>query len=223
MQDLNDKITGGSLLATEWNEVPSELQNVIEGLGLVLSGGDLNQLGKAIAGYVANGTFYTDSGAANAYVLSVVGLKQAPTAYTDGFTASFRADNSNTGATTVNVVGLGAVAVFSKGAALVGGEIVAGETVGVVYDAANTRFDLAPTSAPAVAGYNAITKTYVIDVPAANAPVPFDIDTIVTPLTSKTIGPTGSGADYIWTELDALPAGTGAILVNIFLRATCPM
>ena len=49
MQDLNDKVTGGTLTAAEWNEVPSELQNVIEGLGITLSGADLNQLGKAIS------------------------------------------------------------------------------------------------------------------------------------------------------------------------------
>ncbi len=86
MEDLNDKITGGTLLATEWNQVPSEIQNVIEGLSISLSAGDLDQLGKGIAGYVANGTFYTDSGIADAYVLTQIGLKQGPTAYTDGMT-----------------------------------------------------------------------------------------------------------------------------------------
>ena len=47
-------------------EVPSEIQNIIETFGIALSSGDLNQLGKAISGYIANGTFYTDSGAADA-------------------------------------------------------------------------------------------------------------------------------------------------------------
>ena len=107
MQDLNDKVTGGTLGAAEWNQVPSELQNVIESLGIVLSSGDLNQLGKAIAGYVANGAFYTDGGVADAYSLSVVGSKQGPTEYTDGMLAVFRAGNVNTGASTVNVAGLG--------------------------------------------------------------------------------------------------------------------
>ncbi len=107
MEDLNNKVTGGTLTAAEWNQVPGEIQNVIEALGIVLSSGDLNQLGKAIAGYVANGSFYTDSGAANAYVLATVGLKQTPTAYTDGMTVSFIAANVNTGASTINVAGLG--------------------------------------------------------------------------------------------------------------------
>jgi hypothetical protein len=107
MEDLNDKITGGTLTAPEWNQVPSEIQNVIEGLGITLSSGDVNQLGKAIAGYVANGAFYTDSGAADAYVLSVVGSKQAPTAYTDGMRVRCIIGNTNTGASTANVASLG--------------------------------------------------------------------------------------------------------------------
>ena len=143
MLDLNDKVTGGSLSASEWNQVPSEIQNVIEDTGQVLSGGDLSQLGKGIANYSANGYFYTDSGAADAHVLSVIGIKQAPTAYADGFTAVFRAGNDNTGATTVNVETLGVKNIFYDGAALVGGEIVSGDLISIVYDNANGRFDLA--------------------------------------------------------------------------------
>lgn len=144
MQDLNDKITGSDLTASEWNQVPSEIQNVIEGLGQTLSGADLNQLGKGIAGYVANGYFYTDSGAADAYVLTEIGSKQAPTAYTDGFRGVFRAGNANTGASTVNFATLGVKNIFFDGAALIGGEIVAGAIVTLIYDLANGRFDLIP-------------------------------------------------------------------------------
>lgn len=114
MQDLNDKVTGGTLTAAEWNEVPSEIQNVIEGLGITLSGADLNQLGKAISGYVANGDFYTDSGIVNAYVLTTIGSKQSPTAYTDGMRVSFIPGNTSTGATTVNVAGLGVKSVQTE-------------------------------------------------------------------------------------------------------------
>ena len=143
MDDLNDKSTGDNLSAPEWNQLPSEIQNVIEGLSQTLSGADLNQLGKGIAGYVANGDFYTDSGAADAHVLTAIGSKQSPTAYTDGFTARFRAAASNTGATTINVATLGVKNIFSDGAALTGGEITSGELITVVYDNANGRFDLA--------------------------------------------------------------------------------
>lgn len=143
MQDLNDKITGNVLTAAEWNEVPSEIQNVIEGLGQVLSSGDLNQLGKGIAGYVANGTFYTDSGVADAYVLSVIGLKQVPTAYTDGFKVRFLAGNANTGASTINVASLGV-----KNLKMVGGVtppvdiIRAGATIEAVFNGTDFILDI---------------------------------------------------------------------------------
>lgn len=112
MQDLNDKVTGNTLSAAEWNEVPSELQNVIAALGIAFSSGDLNQLGKGITGYAAAGHFYTDGGAANAYSLTAVGGKQglhALSANTDGALVRFRpANNSTLAAPTVNVNGLGA-------------------------------------------------------------------------------------------------------------------
>lgn len=144
MDDLNDKLTGGNLTASEWNQPMSEIQSVIEGLGQALSGGDLTQLGKGIAGYVASGQFYTDSGTANAKVLTTIGAKQSATGYADGFTAVFRNGTLNTGATTVNVSGLGVVNIFFDGAALVGGEMPAGSLCTVHYDNANGRVDLIP-------------------------------------------------------------------------------
>jgi len=48
MQDLNGKIKGNKLTAAEWNEIPSEIQNVIEASGQTLSSGNLTQLRKAI-------------------------------------------------------------------------------------------------------------------------------------------------------------------------------
>lgn len=143
MQDLNDKITGNTLTAAEWNEVPSELQNVIEALGITLSGADLNQLGKAIAGYVANGNYYTDGGAADAYVLSTIGSKQSPTAYTDGMSVLFRPVANNTGACTVNVAGLGVKSVkTSAGADPAAGRLVNGELTTLRYDLGNDWFEL---------------------------------------------------------------------------------
>jgi len=129
MEDLNDKILGGNLPAPEWNQVPSELQNVIEALGQTLTNLDLDQLGKAIAGYVANSTFYTDSGSANTYVLSVVGTKQRAPSYTNGFHARFVPAATNTAASTVNVAGLGVINIKkSDGTSdIIAGEIVAGE------------------------------------------------------------------------------------------------
>ena len=107
MQDLNDKITGGTLTADEWNEIPSEIQNVIEALGITLSGADLGQLNKAIAGYASHGDYYTESGVADAYVLAPTVSKTVPPSYTAGFRVRFIAGNVNTGSSTINVGGLG--------------------------------------------------------------------------------------------------------------------
>lgn len=138
---MNDKITGGTLTAPEWNEAMSELQNVIEALGITLSSGDLNQLGKAIAGYVANGTFYSESGIADAYVLTTIGSKQSLTAYTDGATFEFTTTNANTGASTVNVAGLGVKNIkLSDGTDPAAGQID-GRTL-LKFDSANDRAEL---------------------------------------------------------------------------------
>lgn len=168
MQDLNDKVTGNSLTAPEWNQVPSEIQNVIESLGITLSGGDLNQLGKAIAGYAANGQFYVDSGAAGAYVLSPVGSKKAPTAYTNGMRIAFLAANGNSGgASTVNVGGLGVTSLTDRwGNALTEGDIPTTVVSTAYYDAGVGDFildtwDLSSQIQPITAsvGSNALTVT----------------------------------------------------------------
>lgn len=119
MQDLNDKATGQPLSAAEWNQMPAELQNVIEGVGLTLSGVDLNQLGQAIADYVAKSTFFTSSGPANAYVLTPIAGFQGPTSLVDGMIVRFvpNVDGSG-GAVTVNVNGLGAVSVTNEDGSL---------------------------------------------------------------------------------------------------------
>jgi len=151
MQDLNDKVNNGGasaagqLDADEWNQIPTEIQNVIEGLGITLSGGDLNQLGKAIAGYVANGDFYIDSGIANAYDLAVVGSKQAPTEYTDGATFRFIPTNTNTDSSTAIVASLGIKTIKGvDGDNLVGGELVVGTEMSLVFDAGGDILKLIP-------------------------------------------------------------------------------
>ncbi len=110
MQDLNDKVTGGTLSAGEFNEPMSELQNLIVAVGQSLTSGDLNQLNAAVASYAGAADYYTDSGVLNAYLLDVVGSKAGPVALDadhDGLFARFRPGNANTGASTANVATLG--------------------------------------------------------------------------------------------------------------------
>ena len=107
MRDLAAQITGGNFTASEMNDIITELENIITGSGQSLSAGDLNQIQKAASIYASGGDYYTDSGAADAYVLSTVGSKLAPPAYFVGMIVRFRTSNANTGASTINVSSLG--------------------------------------------------------------------------------------------------------------------
>ncbi|MDP2166774.1 MAG: hypothetical protein Q8J64_00395 [Thermodesulfovibrionales bacterium] len=83
--------------------------------------------------------YAADSGAANAYVIA---LAPALTAYITGMPLLFKAANANTGASTLNVNGLGVKNIKrTSGAALTVGDIKAGGLVCVVYD--GTNFQLA--------------------------------------------------------------------------------
>lgn len=141
MQDLTGKITGSTLTAAEWNQLPQEVQNVITALGITLGSGDLNQLGKAIAGYVAGGSYYVDSGAVNTLVLSPVGSKQSPASYFDGMRVDVKPANTNTGAATVNVNGLGVKNITDTG---VGGELEADVDTALRYNNGTGEFEIIP-------------------------------------------------------------------------------
>lgn len=145
MLDLNDKATGGSLTAAEWNQLPSEVQNVIESTGQTLSGNDVKQLAKAIAMYAANGQYYSDEGEANSYVLVPTGNRVSPPMYQDGGTFEFIAANPNTGACTVAVGGLSAKNIkLPDGSDPVTGQISA--RVILKYNASADRMELANDS-----------------------------------------------------------------------------
>jgi hypothetical protein len=106
------KVNGNEVSADEWNQFV-EFTNLFNGTGQTPSSGNLQQAGISAARYSSGGQFFTDSGTANAYVLSSVSPFQAPVAsgltYFNGMMIRFRAGNANTGASTVNVNGAGVV------------------------------------------------------------------------------------------------------------------
>lgn len=93
--------------------------------------------------------YAVDSGAVNA---AIVTLTPAPAAYTAGLVVEVKIGTTNTGATTINVNGLGAKAIQSNGAALVAGQLVAGQVYSLVYD--GTNFQLQTTSAPTIVAFS---------------------------------------------------------------------
>lgn len=87
--------------------------------------------------------FAPESGAGNAYVVT---MPDTRTSNQDGDGIRFFATHTNTGAATLDVDGIGAVAFTNwDGDAFVGGEVISGRLYEVRYDATNTRFVLAAT------------------------------------------------------------------------------
>jgi len=82
-------------------------------------------------------SYAADGGAANAYTVS---LSPAATAYTAGMQVCFKVANTNTGASTINVNALGVKNIFVDGAAVTGGELMAGDMVELRYD--GTQFQV---------------------------------------------------------------------------------
>lgn len=79
--------------------------------------------------------YAADGGASDSYAIT---LDPAPTAYTTGMVLHFKANTANTGAATLNVNSLGAVAIKKNyNQDLVTGDIQANQMVSVVYDGTN--------------------------------------------------------------------------------------
>lgn len=125
--------------AEDLNGFELENNNLIDSTGQTLNISDNFQTSKAVAAYAANGDFYDDAGAPNAYVLVVqnnggAGYRAPPT-YCPGMRVRFIAANSNTGASTVNVATLGVKNIIERdGSPLDGGEIEATRITELQYD-----------------------------------------------------------------------------------------
>jgi microcystin-dependent protein len=107
--DIVSKINGDTLSATEFNEIPTELETLITTSGQTPSSSILDQVSIGTASYAAQGgVFCTDSGIADAYVVTQVSPFKAPYSLKNGLGIKFRPGNANTGgACTINPFGLG--------------------------------------------------------------------------------------------------------------------
>lgn len=141
------KVDGNTVDASEYNQL-ADLDNAVTSSGQTPSTGNLNQLGIAMAINAAGADFYSDSGTANAYVLTAIGTLKSPHAYFDGMRVRFRPDNANTGASTVNVATLGVKSIKrSDGTTATStGDIPANADLELRYDLANGVFVLAASA-----------------------------------------------------------------------------
>ena len=135
--------TAPTCAAADLNGFKLENNNLIEGAGITLSNTDRQQTHDAVAAYVAVGDFYTGGGAADAYTAALVSPRRGIWALQNGQQIRFVVPATNTGASTLNVNGLG-VKNLKKwdGSALVACDILAGEIITVIYNLANTEWRL---------------------------------------------------------------------------------
>lgn len=108
------------------------------------------------------GNYGVDAGATNALVVTLTPVPASLASLT-GAPIRVKAANTNTGAVTLNVNGLGATAVSWHGAVLPGGAMVAGQVYEVVYDGA--VFEMATTPA----FVSQFSTLYGVDSGSANA------------------------------------------------------
>lgn len=143
MEDLNDFETGDGLPADKWNQVPSEVQNVITTSGQSLDGDDTEQLGKAVAEYVARASHYVGAGTADAQTLTPHDSLLAPSAYAIGMRVAWQPSLANaTTAPTIAVAGLDAkTVVTADGSAIQIGDLETGRDEIAVYDGAEFRLE----------------------------------------------------------------------------------
>jgi len=174
MSDFNtSKIDGNTVASAEWNQL-ADVDNLVINSGQTPSTSNLDQLAIASARYSSGGQFFTDSGTANAYVLTPVSPFKSPVSsgagegYFNGMIIIFRAGNANSGASTVNVNGAGVKNLKkADGTDVVTGDILT--TVDVVFRYNGTDFIK-------LEGVNRATKTSYGTSQIVNGPIAFGLN-----------------------------------------------
>jgi hypothetical protein len=139
------------------NGLNLEQKNLIESSGQVFSAADREQQAKAVSNLSVLGNFYTDSGAADAYVLNPSGAIKNPTILTSGMHIRFRPAHTNTGASTVNVAGLGLKNLKDlSGNALIAGVLKQDDYCEIVYDSVAGYFKLLVTQSTIIQNYTVV-------------------------------------------------------------------
>jgi hypothetical protein len=128
-----------TVVPAEWlNAIQQELLNILTSAGITQAKASFTQIAQAIQSGKLN--YAVDTGAANIYA-----VEYAPvlTALTDGLILSFQALHTNTGASTLNVNGIGAKPILGGAhSALQGNEIVAAGKIEVEWHAGLASFIL---------------------------------------------------------------------------------
>lgn len=145
----------------------------------------------------------TDTGSANAYIVTFVAGQPIPAAYTAGMRVVFKALTACTGASTVNVQGLGVVNIKrANGVALAANDIVSGQLVELTYDGTNFQMVNFLGTGTNTNSNTIIDIPYIADSGSQNAII-------------ATFSPSiGSYSDGLYVAVKLANAITGACTIN---------
>ena len=151
MREIENKVddSGDGLSADAFNAYMAELENIVTSADIVLNDEagpdtDFNMISKAVSAYTNAGSTYQDSGTSNSYVLSLTTNLKPVYKYYDRMTVMFKAGNSCTGASVINVSSLGAKNLTKPdGSNLSYGDLRSGEHIICVYILSEDRFEIA--------------------------------------------------------------------------------
>lgn len=150
-----------------------------------------------------------DTGSTNAYILN---FNASFSAYADGIVIIWIPANTNTGASTINVNGLGVVNIVNPdGSALLPGQIIANQPAQLLFKGG--AFELIT---PAVTTYGSFTATWSgFSVPPASTFIPYRKTGPIVTLTFPTTTGTSNATSFVMTGLPAIlkPSSFAGVMV----------
>ena len=175
--------------------IPNTFATATTAIPLSQLDGNFSNVNAAINNALTFSNYAVDTGTANNYAITITGQT---TTYAAGIAFQFKAANTNTGASTLNVNGQGTQSIVkTDGSALVAGDIVSGAIATVMYD--GTNFQLLNDSGGAGGTFTNITVTGTATIATGN----------VANLISANVAITGGSITGI-TDLAVADGGTGS-------------
>jgi hypothetical protein len=194
--------------------IPNTFANATTAIPLSQLDNNYSTITSAINDANTYSNYAADSGAANAYTVTLSGVT---TTYSAGLRIQFKAANNNSGASTLNVNSQGTKNIFFNNAALSANVIQANAVVDVIYD--GTQFQMLSVNGTTPTAYGTVTNVSVTSangftgtVATSNTTPNITITTSITGVlkgNGTAISAATAGTDYL-----APPSGTALLKAN---------
>ncbi|KIQ93892.1 hypothetical protein LH47_02042 [Anoxybacillus thermarum] len=201
--DANDTFNIQTMLNDNWDRIDQNVET-ITGAQAKANQAEQNaktyadqQLATHSADYVKHPSYAVASGSANTYTVT---LNPAPTSYVEGMAIAVKINVDNTGASTINVNGLGAKAIKKpNGNDVAAGNLKAGSIYTLRYNGTNFILQGEGGSGNAQSSDVLSGKTFTNDSGEQTGTMPNQGAIIITPTTSNQAIPAGyhNGSGYV--------------------------